>query len=355
MAAALSSSDNDAPAINIKEFNSEQDDFERWVKRFEKAVKLSTTRRDDLSLHELYKEWLPLKLDDAANTFLEQLDTATLEWPAIKSRMEDLLIDPHQKLKWRTKQTTIKWDGKESIHMLKARVVRDVNKYDKHMPQEVKDEEYFVRFRAAFRKTLRRVIDMNCAEERRTIDFAKDAIMRYLMTGDDKDEERTGSFCGASLDPDRLSTVEDSLAAVSEQLEDITISLRAQNDRIWDVERRLGFLEDKVNGHGRSRDHYPLRHHEFESRSMPDHGRSNGTHLASRPRRSYTRRRDHSPSQSSSEEDEIDIRSRRHSREKDKSPSPCSSSDDETYQHFSTSRRNHREDKNSRTGRKSHR
>ena len=355
MAAALSSSDNDAPTINIQEFNSEQDDFERWVKRFEKAVKLSTTRRDDLSLQELYKEWLPLKLDDAANTFLEQLDTATLGWPAIKSRMEDLLIDPQQKLEWRTRQTTIKWDGKESIHMLKARVVRDVNKYDKHMPQEVKDEEYFVRFRAAFRKTLRRVIDMNCAEERRTIDFAKDAIMRYLMTGDDEDEERTGSFCGASLDPDRLSTVEDSLAAISEQLDNISITLRAQNDRFWDVERRLAFLEKQVNGHGRGRDHHPSRHHDSQSRSMPDHGHSNGSHSATRLRRSYTRCRDHSPSQSSSEEDEINVRSSRHFRKKDQSPSSCSNSDDETYQHLSMSRRNHRQDKISRSGRKSHR
>ena len=66
-AAALSSGDDSVSSINIKEFNSEQDDFERWVKRFEKAVKLSTTRRDDASLHELNKEWLPLKLEQLWN------------------------------------------------------------------------------------------------------------------------------------------------------------------------------------------------------------------------------------------------------------------------------------------------
>ena len=143
-AAAPSSGDDSVSSINIKEFNSEKDDFERWVKRFEKAVKLSTTRRDDASLHELNKEWLPLKLDDTANLSLEQLDVASMDWPALKSKMEDVLIDPQQKLKWRTRQTTIKWDGKESIHMLRARVVRAINKYDKNMPQEVKDEECFV-------------------------------------------------------------------------------------------------------------------------------------------------------------------------------------------------------------------
>ena len=345
MAAALSSSDNDAPTINIQEFNSEQDDFERWVKRFEKAVKLSTTRRDDLSLHELNKEWLPLKLDDAASLFLEQLDSAALDWPALKSRMEDLLIDPQQKLRWRTRQTTIKWDGKESIHMLKARVVRAVNKHDKHMPQEVKDEECFIRFRAAFRKTLRRVIDMNCSDDRRTIDCAKDVIVRFQMTGDDEDGERTATFSGAFLDPVRFSSVESSLAAISERLEDITITLHAQNDRMWDLEHRLVNLEKQVEGYCRGRDPYPFRHHQSESRSLLDHGRCD--EFSSRPRRSYTRCLDRTPSQSSSEEDGKNARPRRRFHEKDQSPSPCSSSDDELYQHVSVSRKNHRKDKKS--------
>ena len=63
-----------ASSINCRDFDSTKNDFDRWVKKFEKAVKLATNVRDDAGLAYLYKEWLPLKLDEVASSHLEQID-----------------------------------------------------------------------------------------------------------------------------------------------------------------------------------------------------------------------------------------------------------------------------------------
>ena len=69
-----------AESINCNDFDSKKDDFERWVRKFEKAVKMATDTRDgDDQLHYLYKEWLPLKLDDDATAHLDTLDVDGLE------------------------------------------------------------------------------------------------------------------------------------------------------------------------------------------------------------------------------------------------------------------------------------
>ena len=46
-----------ASSINVKDFKTDEDDFERWVELFEKAVKLATNVRDDATLHYLYDSW----------------------------------------------------------------------------------------------------------------------------------------------------------------------------------------------------------------------------------------------------------------------------------------------------------
>ena len=344
--AAAPSSSDEAHSINIKEFTSRHDDFERWVKRFEKAVKLSTTRRDDATLHYLYKEWLPLKLDDLANNHLERMDADGLEWPDLKAKLGDLLVDPQQKLQWRARQITITWDGKESIHMLESRVVRAVDKFDRNMPQAVKDEEYFVRFRSAFKKTLRRVIDMNCAEENRTIKAAKNAVMRYLMAASDEENNNVKPksssviLAGARLSSDCAPGIEDSLAAVADQLEDMSISLRAQDSRMWNLERRLGDLEERIDRHG------CFGNHRLGSSSaqQPQYGRSykyrdSGPGDLPHQRRSYTRCGERSPSWSSSEEDERHSHARRNFHDEEKSPSHSSSNEDEAYQHLTARRK----------------
>ena len=110
-----------ASSINVRDFNPDQDDFEQWIRLFEKAVKLATNVRDVAALRDLFLEWLPLKLN--ATAYVTYLQATKTTWPELKEELIGLFIDPQERYKWQAKFTTIKWDGKESFHNLAARVV----------------------------------------------------------------------------------------------------------------------------------------------------------------------------------------------------------------------------------------
>ena len=212
----------------------------------------TNTREDDVDAVEfLYKQWLPLKLDETASSHLESIEVD--EWPEIKEQLSELLIDPHERMRWRARQTTIKWDGKESLHTLATRIVRAVDTYDSHLPADVRNYEYFTRFRAAFKKTLMRVIDMNCPEGAQTIEEAKKAVMRYQLASANDEEADSGdpykavAFAAVHLHPDRASGLESSIAALGTKIEDLAISIRS-------VDQRLKVVEDTVRSDGRRYD-----------------------------------------------------------------------------------------------------
>ena len=256
-----------ASSINVRDFKTDTDDFEEWVALFEKAVKLATNVRDAPSLHYLYIEWLPLKLDNAALAILKQ--ARKTEWPELKDELTGLLVDPQERYKWQAKLTTIKWDGKESFHTLASRVVRAVNKYDKEMPNEFKKREYYFRFRSAFKKPMRRFIDMGCPAESRNIDAAKEVALRYQLTTADEDDDGPGekdalkavAFAGANLHADRATSLETALAGITTQLENMSMSLRSYEDRLASLE------SDRRHG-GRGND--------FRSRDQSRGGQSRG-------------------------------------------------------------------------------
>ena len=255
--AALPRREKATSSINCKDFDSTAHDFDSWIKKFEKSVKLATNVRDDNidELHYLYKEWLPLKLDEVASGHLDRIDDGA-EWNEIKDQLSNDLVDPQEKLRWRARQLTIKWDGKESIHTLASRVIRAVDKFDRHMPQDMKDMEYFTRFRSAFKKPLMRVIDMSCDEGNQTIDIAKSAIMRYQLASAEDDTADAGepykavAFASAQMHPDRATSLENSMAAVATQMENMALSMRSMDDRHKGFEDRLRSLENRSGGSG---------------------------------------------------------------------------------------------------------
>ena len=307
---AAASTDEDASNIAIRDFASSKDDFGRWVQRFENAVKLSTKDRDEESLQRRYKNWLPLKLDEEASTFLEQLDVKNTDWPDLKTQLVDLLIDPQERQRWRARQSTITWDGKESIHTLASRVKRAVDLYDKHLPKAVREQEYFSRFRNAFKRNLKRVIDMNCPEERRTINEAKDAVMRFLLASADGDDKQMDDMYSALSSTrsqpttDGISGVRRSLAIIATEIQNIARSIKSLEDRLDHFETRLCAVE--------KRHHCDGRPHEIQSHSRRSYTReerepsesSSNQEADHHPRRSYTRGKDGSSSENSSDQEE---------------------------------------------------
>ena len=326
MAAASSSDEETTSHISIKDYNSQKDDFEKWVKRLENAVTLSTRDREDASLHQRFKDWLPLKLDEEASIHLDQLDIRGTGWPELKTQLGDLLIDPYQRLKWQARQTTIRWDGKESLHSLANRIKRAVDKFDKRLPAECKEQEYFTRFRSAFKRTQKRVIDMNCPDGLQTIEVAKNAVMRYqLANADDGDDDATyyaTSFTGKHPFPDRLAGIRKSMEAVADEMTNIARSLQSLEVRFDRFEQRLCAIEEYLQSRGSDE----------------------GAHLHSR--RSPTHEEDQS-SEGSSDHDPDSFQPRRScTRGGDESSSDNSSGSEETFQYASENRRKDQKKRN---------
>ena len=59
-----------ASSIPCPDYNSNEDDFDTWILHFENAVNVATNAQTDARKQELYKMWLPLKLDKEANAVL---------------------------------------------------------------------------------------------------------------------------------------------------------------------------------------------------------------------------------------------------------------------------------------------
>ena len=292
-----------ASSINIRDFCPDQDDFEHWVILFEKAVKLATNVREKQALFDLFMEWLPLKLHSTAYATYRQAKSKT--WPALKAELVGLFIDPQERYKWQAKHTTIKWDGKESFHHLAARVIQAVDKFDKEMPEEFKVREYFFRFRDAFKKPMRRVIDMGCPAKNRTIEMAKEVALRYQLSMADDGEEagdakpaKGAAFANANLHPDRATSLETAVAGITTHLENFAVSFRRMEDRLSDIEDRVSSLEGDLCRRGRNDDrrnderrHSERRHSERRNNERRNDDRCNDDrHNDHRANRGYDNR-----------------------------------------------------------------
>ena len=241
-----------ASSINVRDFRPDEDDFEHWVLLFEKAVKLATNVREKQALYDLFLEWLPLKLHSTAYATYRQAKSTT--WPTLKEELIGLFIDPQERYKWQANHTTIKWDGKESFHHLAARIIQTVDKYNKGMPDVYKVREYFLRFRSAFKKPMRRVIDMGCPASNRTIEMAKEVALRYQLSLADDDGEagdadplKGAAFANANLHPDRARNLEKAMTGITTHLESLAFSLRQMEDRLGDIEDRVNLLEGELH------------------------------------------------------------------------------------------------------------
>ena len=282
-----------ASSINIRDFCPDQDDFEHWVILFEKAVKLATNVREKQALFDLFMEWLPLKLHSTAYATYRQAKSKT--WPALKAELVGLFIDPQERYKWQAKHTTIKWDGKESFHHLAARVIQAVDKFDKEMPEEFKVREYFFRFRDAFKKPMRRVIDMGCPAKNRTIEMAKEVALRYQLSSADDDGDTAASepaavaFASANLHPDRATSLETAMAGITTQLENVAISMRRINDELGDIKGRLAAVESNQRRRDVSRGSRNDGYRNTSNSRYPANNRYDGRQGDGRSKNSYDR------------------------------------------------------------------
>ena len=305
-----------AHGISIKDFESREDDFESWVKRFESAVELAhNTDGDADALNKLCIKWLPLKLDKEAQSVYSNVTPTTpntpLTWAEIKTQLSSLLINPQDKYNWlATRRGNIVWDGKESFHALATRVKSSVDKFD---PNCDKNQEYYFRFRSALTPEYRKAIDLGCREE--TIEEAKRVAYRFLnatldqATGEQPAGDKAVSFTGAAMSDDRIKTVELSLQSLEVKVENLGSQVEKlvkdrHRDKSRGQSRSRDSSQERQDRHSRHRSHSRGGDSEYEfdnhgrrddrDRSSGDRDSGRDYHRDDSRRRDYSRHRDDS-------------------------------------------------------------
>ena len=293
-------------SLPIEKFRLGFHNLDKYIPLFEDAVELSCNPATDARKKELCKKWFPLMLDDAARTVYENITKTT--WDAIKVELKTLMIDPQAQYNWKAGYVTVIWDEKESFHELAARVKRCVDLYD---PTADKKTQYFFRFRLALPPEFRYAIDTSAAGESGTIEDAKGAAYRFQMalnemgltftsqksvsfdngmgkpmmgaaknTGQTAGHAMAGlamgqgtSFQAASMDPDRVKTLEMGLQKLSIEVgnlkeEKATQSRHSSTNR---EERRPHYENSSSRQPSRDRgDSYERRRYDSRDRGRYD-------------------------------------------------------------------------------------
>ena len=170
---------------------------------FEKAFDLVQPTADNNARQTLLKNWFPLKLDDRARLAYGGIpQTAETTWDDIKTAFIDALTDPQEEYTWHARREFITWDGVESFRNLFTKIKRKVDKYEH---ANVREREYFFRFRMALPRNYRREIDINLPRERRKVEEAIDIAERIRLANSEAAEPNQAaaassrSFLGAAM------------------------------------------------------------------------------------------------------------------------------------------------------------
>ena len=262
--------------IPINTFRPEIDDLDDWFSRYELAVVLATNETDDDQKIFLYKSWLPLKLDDSTRMLHSQCTSTT--WAALKKELKDLLITPEERYNWRAGRKRIMWNGKDSFHVLAAKVKRSVDMYD----DQPRESDYFHNFRLSLPLKYQQAIDWESEAE--TLDEAKRIAFKcqaMLASGKEQEGPRGAEgggtpipFIGASLTNERLNELEEALQRMSIKVDNLTTEIEQSRkshnqtgDHSWQQMPSGGWGEspsDTSNHPRRS----PERYHGFERKDF---------------------------------------------------------------------------------------
>ena len=258
-----------ASSIPCQDYDSNQDDFDSWILIFENAVNVATNAQTHARQQVLYKQWLPLKLDEEAKAILEQIPADAIYADTI-SQLKELLLDEIEIYKWKSYQKTIVWDKKESFQALATRVKKAVDKYDKDLNAQGKIWEYFFRFRAALPKTpYQDQIDTSIPKNAKTLENAKELALRVQMTQQNPGDPKQVQFTGAAMSDDRIHALENDMAKIRIRGEEREQE-RRRRDRRDDQDRnnRDRDYDGNHRDYDRDRDH---NRHQDDYQDHDDH------------------------------------------------------------------------------------
>ena len=298
-----------AHALAVGTYRYGVDDFSEWVKKFEGAVGLAHGVEPGDKKDALCLKWLPLKLDETAVATYENCTKVT--WAEIKPELAKLLIDPQEKYDIFAGRNPIKWDGKESFRQLATRIKRRINRHDLGRDPA---REYFAAFRLALPQEYSRQIDVALGDEwnlEKAIELAGRIHLADRNAAATMDEGKTVSFKGASMNDDRIKSLELSVQGLEVKMGNMADSMET-----FIKENRRSKEESHSRNDSRPRDG------QSRSRDRRDDNRGRRRDSGERDRRDDSRRSrdnrdryrsyDDSPHQSRTRRDSYDrSRSRR--------------------------------------------
>ena len=242
--------------IPVEPFRPDIDDFDEWIALFESGVVLATNATGDRRA-ALFKEWLPIKLDDQTRMILRTCTKTT--WSELKEELKGLLVDPQAKYNWRSGRLRIIWDGRESFHIYGMRVKRAVDKYE----DPPRESDYFHCFRKGLPENYMEAIDLGVSAE--TLEEAKRVAIRYQTSQSGKSPTgapapvKAVSFTGASMSDDRLKSIELTLQGMSVKMDNFESGMKKLTTRVDGWDDRLRRSPSRSEYEPRGRDSSPGR------------------------------------------------------------------------------------------------
>ena len=272
-------------SIPVETFRPEVDDFDEWIVMFENAVVLACNPLNDARKKELWRMWLPYKLDDSTrmiyNNCVKQV------WAERKAEFRSLLRSPEEKYRWRAGHTRLVWDGEDSFHVLATKVKRTL---DRNMDAPTQSD-YYHEFRNALPENYQEALDWGQKEE--TLAEAKRLAFKFqsvLANKSGADAKRgvvggkTVGFVGASMSDDRLKTLELSLQSMSVAQAEAHSETKGL---LTEMSKRMDRLDEEVASVKRgSRDRTPSQGRNDDSGFRRSSGTGDGGGYGNRGRNS---------------------------------------------------------------------
>ena len=229
--------------IPVETFIPGVHDPDKWFKTLEDGVDLATNTTGKA---DKYKKWARIKMDDATRMIFDECSQGpNVTWEALKKELKSKLVTPQQRYNWRMGRNRVVWDGRESFHVLAARIKSAVDMHE----DNPRATDYFDNFRNALPTDYQTAIDFGNNGE--TLDEAKRIAFKYQATLAGQSQAgdtvvrgaiggitgaRTVGFVGASMDEDRLKAVEMAMKEMSlkmdnaaeERKDDLRVVRRSQ-------------------------------------------------------------------------------------------------------------------------------
>ena len=183
---------------------------------FQDAVVLACNPLSEARKKELWRMWLPYKLDSSTRMIYK--NCVKQQWAERMIEFKGLLRSPEEKYRWRAGHSKLVWDGEDSFHVLATKVKRSL---DKNMEAPTQSD-YYHAFRNALPENYQESLDWGQKEE--TLAEAKRLAFKFqsVLTNKPGTDAKRGvvggktvGFVGASMSDDRLKALELSVQSLT--------------------------------------------------------------------------------------------------------------------------------------------